>query len=113
LDLETVPLSRIEIGLNFDGQGSAAQVNFPQLIHASTVELGTSADNFDVAFFGADGQELGTAQLLAAGGTNLATVEVPEQASQEGFAAIRLIPIRMYYVEANGEYSFNSLALGE
>ncbi len=106
----------IELNLNFAGQGSAAQVEFPQLVHSSNMELGLSAgDNFQLVYLDENGDELGSQVLLSAQaeGIEIHQVAIPQPIATSGFAAVRIMPIRYYYVEADGSYVLASLWLGQ
>jgi len=120
--LQTVALgapaegAQIALNVEFAGQGSAAQVEFPGVVHASTMELGLSAgDNFQLFFLDEQDKELGSLALLSTQleGIEAQRVSVPEPMASSGFAAIRLVPIRYFYAEADGKYLFASLTLSQ
>ncbi|MEX1249031.1 MAG: hypothetical protein WEA61_11185 [Anaerolineales bacterium] len=117
VSLESIPIGeRAELNLAFAGGGSAAQVEFPQAIHATTLELGVSAgDNFEVSFLDASGNELGSQLLLSrqSEGIEIHQVVVPANIAARGFSAIRVLPIRVYYQEADGEYLFAFLLISQ
>lgn len=111
VSLETMPETNTELMLDlaFAGQGSAAQIEFPQTVQATTMRLGLSAgDNFMLALLDAEGNTLASQKLISqqAEGVEIYSVSIPGRAA-EGFSAIRLIPIRVFYEEADGEYMFN------
>jgi arabinofuranosyltransferase len=111
--LETIALNA-EVGLNlaFAGQGSAAQIEFPQLMHSSMLELTLSAgDNFLLVYLDENGEELGSQILLSAQaeGNKIHQVAVPQPIAASGFAAMRIVPIRYYYTEADGSYMLANL----
>jgi arabinofuranosyltransferase len=109
--LENLPSSTTIVNIEFSGQGSAAQVEFHQLVHAPRLALRASADNFNLVFLDAADQPLGSLRLysVAASGLEDFAVDVPAAIAEQGYAALRLVPIRVLYDEADGEYSFYSL----
>ena len=118
VSLEAIPQlgSPLQLDIDFTGQGSAAQIEFPELIHAMTVTLGVSAgDNFELEYLDADGKAIGSQQILSEleTGIELYTMDVPERISTQGFAAIRLLPIRVFYENADGNYLLSTLELGQ
>jgi len=112
VSLETVPEANTELTLDiaFAGQGSAAQIEFPQSVHVTTMQLGLSAgDNFLLSFLDAEGNTLATQRLISkqAEGIEIYQISIPTAAAKEGFSAIRLVPIRVFYDEADGEYKLS------
>ncbi|MEX2143693.1 MAG: hypothetical protein WD740_03790 [Anaerolineales bacterium] len=106
----------IMLDLEFSGQGSAAQVEFPERLHASEIELGLSAgDNFELFFLDENDRELGSVSLLSEQGEGIETqqVFVPQTVAKPGFSAIRLVPIRYFYDEADGEYLFATFLISQ
>lgn len=116
LDVSPQPGSELQLDIAFAGQGSAAQVEFPELLHAQSLMLSLSAgDNFELVYLDTDGNEMGSQPILSNMGTGIERfdVEVPELISRKGFTAIRLIPIRVLYEEADGDYLLGTLELGQ
>jgi hypothetical protein len=113
--LETVASNtEMELNLNFAGQGSAAQVDFPEMVHNSMIELALSAgDNFLLVYLDIAGDELGSQLLLSRqiDGIEIHSVSVPRPVAASGFAGMRLVPIRFYYDEADGRYLLATLRL--
>lgn len=99
------------VDINFGGQGSAAQVEFGQTAHANEISLRASADNFELFFLDAEGAELGSIRLLTSHETDIEefVVQVPKKIAEQGYAAVRLVPIRVLSIEADGAYNFYSL----
>lgn len=109
ISLETLPEPNTELTLDlaFAGQGSAAQIEFPETLQASTVRLGLSAgDDFLLAFLDEEGNPLASQRLISkqAQGIETYSISIPDNAATKGFVAIRLVPIRVLYDEADGEY---------
>jgi arabinofuranosyltransferase len=118
ITLDDAPLigEVLQLEINFAGQGSAVQIEFPEVIRPETMMLGLSAsDNFELVYLGEDGNEIGRQQILSQleTGIELHRVNLPAQALRQGFSAIRLIPIRVFYEEADGEYQFSTLELDQ
>jgi len=115
VSLETVASNvEVELNLNFAGQGSAAQVKFPEPLHNSMLEIGLSAgDNFQLVYLDEAGDELGSQVLLSkqAEGIENHRVTVPRSVAASGFSAIRIVAIRHYYDEADGSYLLGTLGL--
>lgn len=113
VQLDLAPTIEAVVDIRFSGQGSAAQVEFPQLIRVNGMRLAASAgDNFDLVFLGADGAILGQVRLRSrqASGIETYSVEVPGGAV-EGFNAIRVEPLRVYNTPADGQYLLHSLLI--
>ncbi len=114
--LDVVPQSEIQPDISFSGQGSAGQVDFPEIVHDTSLTLGLSAgDNFDLQYLDADGKEIGSQLVLSRqfAGIEKQEFEIPASVSTQGFAAIRIMPIRWLYEEADGNYTLYSLELNQ
>ncbi len=112
ISLESMPQPNTELTLDmaFAGQGSAAQIEFPQLLHAASMRLGASAgDNFLLTFLDTEGNVLASQQLISqqTQGVETYSISIPSEAAAEGFSAIRLAPMRVLYDEADGEYTLS------
>jgi len=98
----------------FAGEGSGMQIEFPVPIHAESLEIELSGqDNFVLFFLDAQGNELGSEKLFSGvdAPSEVFQIQVPRRVAIQGFAAIRILPIRLFYQEADGEYFFNSLTI--
>ncbi len=109
ISLEAMPEPNTELtpDLTFAGQGSAAQIEFPQSVHATAIRLGLSAgDNFLLTFLDAEGSVLASQTLIShqALGVEAYSISIPDDVATKGFSAIRLMPIRVFYDEADSEY---------
>jgi arabinofuranosyltransferase len=107
------PGTGLNLNLDFGGQGSAAQIDFPQLAHLQTLQLGLSAgDNFRLVYLDRTGFELSSQQLISKidVGAQTYSLLVPQKVAAAGFAAIRLVPIRVLYDEADGQYRLSTIS---
>jgi arabinofuranosyltransferase len=114
---ELIQLSgSIQLDIVFSGQGSAIEIEFPETVHATSLTLDLSAgDNFELEYLDTNGGEIGSQQILSRQSEGVEThgLEVPAQISSEGFAAIRILPIRVYYLEADGNYVLSLIELNQ
>ncbi len=112
--LEVMPQLGAELifDLDFGGLGSAAQIDFPQLAHIAGLQLGLSAgDNFRLVYLDSTGSELASQQLMSNldEGVETYSLAVPQNVAEVGFAAIRIVPIRVLYAEADGQYTLSTI----
>lgn len=103
------------LDLEFSGDGSAVQVEFTQPAHIHSLELVVSADHFELFFLSETGEALGSLTLLsqARDERQRHTVQVPDNVAEHGYSALRLVPIRRFYEDADSVYSLHTLTLGE
>lgn len=102
--------------LEFGYIGSGVQIHFDEPPNSCWVEIRMSAgDNFEIAYIDPEGQLIGSQILLGTGelGMQLYTLEMDTQICEASFAAIRIIPTRVFYDEADGEYSFGGMRIVE
>jgi arabinofuranosyltransferase len=106
----------IQLDIVFAGQGSAAEIEFPEISRPTSLTLGLSAgDNFELDYLDTNGLKIGSQQLLSKqnAGIEMYDLEIPAGVSSQGFAAIRILPIRVYYLEADGNYVLSSIELNQ
>lgn len=106
----------VQLDLVFSGQGSAVEIEFAESVHTTSLSLNLSAgDNFEVEYLDTNGKEMGSQQILSrqSEGTEIHALQVPAQISTTGFAAIRILPIRVFYLEADGNYILSSIELNQ
>jgi arabinofuranosyltransferase len=104
----------IELNVAFSGQGSAAELEFPEIIHAISLTLDLSAgDNFELEYLDTNGVEIGSQQIRSdqSAGIEQYELDIPADVSSAGFAAIRIQPIRVFYDEADGDYLLSTIEL--
>jgi arabinofuranosyltransferase len=106
----------IELNVAFSGQGSAVEVEFPETVHSTSLRLNLSAgDNFELEYLDKNGVEIRSQQILSNQNTGIEMhdLEIPAGVSSQGFAAIRILPIRVFYLEADGNYVLSSIELNQ
>jgi arabinofuranosyltransferase len=116
VELETMPDDKIQLDISFAGQGSAAQVDFAEIIHAEVMKLELSAgDNFELIYLDSEGEEIESQQILSQlnAGVEAYSIRLPGNIAEQGFAALRLAPIRVFYEEADGDYLWSTLQFGQ
>lgn len=113
LEAISVDISNV-LNIKFGGIGSAAQVNFTGNQHFTSLILETSGgDTFDLHYLDTNGVELGKATLHSQqnAGIEKHFVPTPRGLAEQGFASIRLVPIRILDNEADGTYTLHSLTV--
>lgn len=95
-------------GINFYGnKGTGIQIDFVTLVRPQAVEISFAAgDSFEVFYINKEGDELGSSVLISEQTTGFETytVTVPAWVSARGISAIRILPIRAYYYQADRHY---------
>jgi arabinofuranosyltransferase len=104
-----------QLDLTFSGQGSAAQVDFATPSYSATLQLGISADNFELFYLNEDGEIVGSHAVYAHDAEDgvLVSVDVPVGIAQRGYAGIRLVPVRVFYIQADLDYALYSLSFDQ
>lgn len=111
--LTAAPGLLTQLNLTFAGQGAAAQVEFDQPMRADTLQLNLSGgDNFDAYFLGEGERELGRVRLLAhTSPQGVFSLQAPRPAVEQGYVALRVVPVRVFNQPADGDYALHSLLI--